>query len=81
MQILEKKLILKINLLYRFINQGNLLKKKKKKMCANCSLKLRCYKDVIYYTFYSTNKLKEVHLRAYFELLMVKQMQLLNILM
>lgn len=38
-------------------------------MCANCSLKLRCYKDVIYYTFYSTNKLKEVHLRAYFELL------------
>lgn len=42
-------------------------------MCANCSLKLRCYKDVIYYTFYSTNKLKEVHLRAYFELLMVKK--------
>ena len=76
----DKKLFLKINLLYRIINQGNLLNKTKK-MWANCSLKLRCYKDVIYYTFFSANKLKTVHLWAYFELLMVKQMQLLNILM
>ena len=33
MQMWEKKLFFKINLLYRIINQGNLLNKTRKKVC------------------------------------------------
>ena len=33
MQMWEKKLFLKINLLYRIINQGNLLNKTRKNVC------------------------------------------------
>lgn len=52
----EKKLFLKINLLYRIINQGNLLNKTRKNVC-KLVLKLRYGKDVICYTFYGAGEL------------------------